>query len=167
MAIPATTVSLAARKRACCNNRGGMFLSSFLNIITIIGAVYCVLVSLQALSQGPLICNSPSSNSTCEFSVDSLRIDPQSFSLQWFSNESCAAPNSLNSSTMNDTTASDLRTYNLDVSPKEKRHKTIHFSVFIGLLLVGNLEILFALSQIVIGFLGCMCGVSKRRSRIV
>lgn len=157
MAIPATTVSLAARKRACCNNRGGMFLSSFLNVITIIGAVYCVLVSLQALLQGPLICNSPS-NSTCEFSVDSLTTHPQSFDLQWFSNGSCVAPNSLNSST----TTSELH-----VSPKEKRHRTIHFSTFVGLLLVGILELLFALSQIVIGFLGCLCGVSKRRSRIV
>ncbi|XP_008143305.1 transmembrane 4 L6 family member 20 [Eptesicus fuscus] len=157
MAIPATAVSLAARKRACCNNRGGMFLSSFLNVITIIGAVYCVLVSLQALLHGPLICNSPS-NRTCEFSVDSLTTHPQSFDLQWFSNASCVAPNSLNSST----TTSELH-----VSPKEKRHRTIHFSTFVGLLLVGILELLFALSQIVIGFLGCLCGVSKRRSRIV
>ncbi|XP_005883581.1 PREDICTED: transmembrane 4 L6 family member 20 [Myotis brandtii] len=162
MAIPATTMSLAARKRACCNNRGGMFLSSFLNIITILGAVFCVLVSLQALLKGPLICNSPG-NSTCEFSVDKLRIYPQSFNLQWYFNGSCVAPNSLNSSTTNDTMASDLKKYNL----QEKRHKTIHFSVFVGLLLVGNLELLCALSQIVIGFLGCLCGVSKRRSRIV
>lgn len=162
MAIPATTMSLAARKRACCNNRGGMFLSSFLNIITIVGAVYCVLVSVQALLKGPLICNPPG-NSTCEFSVDKLRIDPQSFNLQWYFNGSCVAPNSLNSSTTNDTMASDLKKYNL----QEKRHKTIHFSVFVGLLLVGNLELLCALSQIVIGFLGCLCGVSKRRSRIV
>lgn len=161
MAIPATTVSLAARKRACCNNRGGMFLSSFLNVITIIGAVYCMLVSLKALSEGPLICNSPS-NSTCEFSFDSLRIHPQSFNLKWFSDGSCVAPNNLNSPIKNNTMTSDLH-----VSPKEKRHKTIHFSAFVGLLLVGILELLFALSQIVIGFLGCLCGVSKQRSRIV
>lgn len=160
MAIPATTVSLAARKRACCNNRGGMFLSSFLNAITIIGAAYCIQVSLKALSEGPLICNSPS-NRTCEFSFDRLKFDPKSFNLQWFSNASCVAPNSLNSPIKNDTTTSGL-----NVSPTEKRHKTIHLSAFLGLLLVGISEVLFALSQIVIGFLGCLCGVSKR-SRIV
>ncbi|CAK6448296.1 unnamed protein product [Pipistrellus nathusii] len=161
MAIPATTMSLASRKRACCNNRGGMFLSSFFNIITIIGAVYCMLVSLNALTEGPLICNSPSNN-TCKFSFDNLRIDPQSFNLQWLSNGSCVASNSLNSPIKNDTMTSELH-----VSPKEKRHRTIFFSAFVGLLLVGFLELLFALSQIVIGFLGCLCGVSKRRSRIV
>ncbi|XP_045431319.1 transmembrane 4 L6 family member 20 isoform X2 [Pipistrellus kuhlii] len=138
-----------------------MFLSSFFNVITIIGAVYCMLVSLSALLEGPLICNSPS-NSTCKFSFENLRIDPQSLNLQWFSNGSCVAPNSLNSPIKNDTMTSDLH-----VSPKEKRHRTIFFSAFVGLLLVGFLELLFALSQIVIGFLGCLCGVSKRRSRIV
>lgn len=161
MAIPATTMSLAARKRACCNNRGGMFLSSFFNVITIIGAVYCMLVSVNALSEGPLICNSPS-NSTCKFSLDSLWIDPESFNLQWFSNGSCIAPNSSNSPIKNDAMTSDWY-----VSPQEKRHRTIHFSAFVGLLLVGFLELVFALSQIVIGFLGCLCGVSKRRSRVV
>ncbi|KAK2509443.1 hypothetical protein MC885_005669 [Smutsia gigantea] len=169
MAIPATTMSLAARKRACCNSKTGMFLSSVLNVITVIGAVYCMLVSIQALSEGPLICNSQgNSTSSCEFSLKSLgNIHPESFNLQWFFNDSCMSPTDFNNPTINDTMASDWRKSKLHFSSEENKYRTIHFSVFLGLLLVGILELLFGLSQIVIGFLGCLCGVSKRRSRIV
>ncbi|XP_011362362.1 transmembrane 4 L6 family member 20 [Pteropus medius] len=177
MVIPATTMSLAARKRACCNNRTGMLLSSFLNIFTIIGAVYCMLVSLRALSEGPLICNSHGNSTTsCEFSFKNLRdIHPESFDLQWFLNESCITPEGTNYSTVNNDTrgsgwgtssVADLN-FNLDLKSKQGRYRTVHFSVFLGLLLVGILELLFGLSQTVIGFLGCLCGVSKRRSQIV
>ncbi|XP_058389462.1 transmembrane 4 L6 family member 20 [Diceros bicornis minor] len=167
MVIPATTMSLAARKRACCNNKVGMFLSSLLNVLTVIGAVYCMLVSIQALEEGPLICNSQSnSTSSCEFSFKNLRdIHPESFNLQWFLNESCTKSTGSNNLTNNKVTASDWRSLNFEST--EDKYKTIHFSVFLGLLLVGILELLFGLSQIVIGFLGCLCGVSKRRSRIV
>ncbi|KAL2775218.1 transmembrane 4 L6 family member 20 [Daubentonia madagascariensis] len=153
MVIPATTMSLAARKRACCNNRTGMFLSSVFNVITVIGAVYCMLVSLQALSEGPLVCNSQGNGTAnCEFSFKNLSdIHPESFQLQWFFSNSCVPHAGFNNPTSNDTTA---------------QHAIIHFSVFLGLLLVGILELLFGLSQIIIGFLGCLCGVS-RRSRIV
>lgn len=50
---------------------------------------------------------------------------------------------------------------------EEDRYRIVHFAVFLGLLLVGALEILCGLSQIVIGLFGCMCGVSKQRGRIV
>ena len=51
-----------------------MFLSSLLSVITIIGAVYCMLVSLQALAEGPLICNSQANSTvSCEFSLRNLR----------------------------------------------------------------------------------------------
>lgn len=51
-----------------------MFFSSLLNVLTIIGAVYCMLVSLQALYEGPLICNSQGNSTTsCEFSFEKLR----------------------------------------------------------------------------------------------
>ncbi|XP_036995139.2 transmembrane 4 L6 family member 20 [Artibeus jamaicensis] len=163
MVIPATIASLAARKRACCNNRGGMFLSSFLNVLTILGAVYCILVSAQALMQGPLICQSPDNRmASCEFSLDKLEIHPESSDLQWFSNGSCALTNDENSPAGKDWTDDTSLS-----GSKEERYKTIHFSVFVGLLLVGGLELLFGLSQILIGFLGCLCGVSKRRSQIV
>ncbi|KAM8790382.1 transmembrane 4 L6 family member 20 [Rhynchonycteris naso] len=167
MVIPATTASLAARKRACCNNRSGMLLSSVLNVITILGAVYCVLVSVQALLKGPLICNSAgNSTSSCEFSLDNIsNIYPGPY-LQWYFNESCV-PHDIHYPTFNDTMANDGRRRSLHFSSKEDAHKTIHLSVFSGLLLVGCLEILFGLSQIVIGLLGCLCGVSKRRSQIV
>ncbi|XP_045710610.1 transmembrane 4 L6 family member 20 isoform X2 [Phyllostomus hastatus] len=140
-----------------------MFLSSFLNALTILGAVYCILVSAQALVKGPLICQSPdNSTASCEFSLDKLGMHPESLDLQWFSKGSCVLPNDPNSPPVN-----NWRNDTASSGSKEERYKTIHFSVFVGLLLVGGLELLFGLSQILIGFLGCLCGVSKRRSRIV
>ncbi|XP_024419968.2 transmembrane 4 L6 family member 20 [Desmodus rotundus] len=163
MVIPATAASLAARKRACCNKRGGMFLSSFLNTLTVIGAVYCMLVSAQALAKGPLICQSADNSTTsCEFSLDKLGIHPESFDLQWFAKGPCVRPNDASSPPVN-----DWRNYTSPSGSKEEKYKTIHLSVFVGLLLVGGLELLFGLSQILIGFLGCLCGVSKQQSRIV
>ncbi|XP_012497965.1 PREDICTED: transmembrane 4 L6 family member 20 [Propithecus coquereli] len=155
MVIPATIMSLAARKRACCNNSVGMFLSSLFSIITVIGAVYCIWVSFLALLEGPLVCNSQgNSTANCQFSFTNLSdIHRESFELQWFLNNSCVIEilSSFNNPTSSDITA---------------QHTIIHFSVFLGLLLVGILEVLFGLSQIIIGFLGCLCGVSKR-SRVV
>ncbi|KAB0380645.1 transmembrane 4 L6 family member 20 [Muntiacus reevesi] len=170
MAIPATTMSLAARKRACCNNKTGMFLSSLLNAITVIGAAYCLLVSVQALAEGPLICNSQSNaTSSCEFSFKNLTANyHESFDLQWFFEDSCVPPTDSNNPSITNTTVSNWRVHNLHFNSIENKHRIIHFSVFLGLLLVGILEMLFGLSQIIIGFLGCLCGgVSKRRSQIV
>ncbi|KAG3275430.1 transmembrane 4 L6 family member 20 [Ictidomys tridecemlineatus] len=166
MVIPATTMSLAARKRGCCNNRTGMLLSSLLNAITVIGAVYCLLVSIQALSEGPLICNSPSnSTTTCEFSLKNLTdFHPKSFNLQWFFNDSCVPPTGFPNSAINNM-HSNWRIPNSN--SEEDRQRIFHFSVFLSLFLVGVLELLFGLSQIVIGFLGCLCGVSGQRSQIV
>ncbi|XP_027253187.1 transmembrane 4 L6 family member 20 isoform X2 [Cricetulus griseus] len=166
MVIPATTMALASRKRACCNNRTGMFLSSILSVITIIGAVYCMLVSLQALSEGPLICSTQAKSTvSCEFSLKNLsNFRPESFSLQWFFEDSCISPTDVKNSTINDM----LSNWKVpDSDSEEDRHRIFHFSVFLSLLLVGILELLFGISQILIGFLGCLCGVSRRRSQIV
>ncbi|XP_041620920.1 transmembrane 4 L6 family member 20 [Vulpes lagopus] len=169
MVIPAATMSLAARKRACCNNRTGMLLSSLLNVITIIGAVYCILVSTHALIEGPLICNSQGNGtSNCEFSFSNLSdTHPEFFNLQWFYKESCIAPTDYTNLTVNSIMPSGWREHSLHFNSKENKHRTIHLTVFLGLLLVGILELLVGLSQIVIGFLGCFCGVTKRRNRIV
>ncbi|XP_040838767.1 transmembrane 4 L6 family member 20 [Ochotona curzoniae] len=163
MVIPATTMSLAARKRACCNNRTGMFLSSLFNVITIIGAVYCMLVSIQALCKGPLICNyQGNGTAACEFSFRNLSdIQLESLNLQWFFDDSCIPPASHTSS------GGDGRFQGLHFDSQENKHRILHLSVFTALLLVGILEVLCGLSQIVIGFLGCLCGVSRRRSQIV
>uniref|UniRef100_H0WIK9 Transmembrane 4 L six family member 20 n=1 Tax=Otolemur garnettii TaxID=30611 RepID=H0WIK9_OTOGA len=147
--------SWSAKGALCClsnQNRQFMFLSSLFSVITILGAVYCMVVSLQALSEGPLVCSLPANSSAqCEFSFKNLtNIHPESFTLQWFYNNSCLLP-VLNNPTFSDTTS---------------QHTVIHFSVFLGLLLVGILEVLFGLSQIVIGFLGCLCGVSKRNRAV-
>ncbi|KAM5229160.1 transmembrane 4 L6 family member 20 [Ctenodactylus gundi] len=166
MAIPATTMSLAARKRGCCNNKTGMFFSSLFNIITVTGAVYCLLVSLQALSQGPLICNTQENGTaSCQFSLKNISdIHLKSFSLQWFFNDSCVTPTVLKNPSKN----MDSSNWRIPSSNSEEdQHRIFHFSVFLGLLLVGILEVLFGLSQIVIGFLGCLCGVSQRRGQIV
>ncbi|KAB1278584.1 Transmembrane 4 L6 family member 20 [Camelus dromedarius] len=147
-----------------------MFLSSLLNVITVIGAAYCLLVSFQALSEGPLICNSQgNSTSTCEFSFNNLTAyRPEPFNLQWFFNDSCVSPTDFNTHAVSDPGAWGGGRYTLHFNSTENRHRIIHFSVFLGLLLVGILELLFGLSQIIIGFLGCLCGgVSKRRGRIV
>ncbi|XP_049624282.1 transmembrane 4 L6 family member 20 [Suncus etruscus] len=165
MTIPAAAMALAARKRACCNNRVGMFLSSLFNVFTIIGATYCMMVSLQALVVGPLICK-PQVNNTvnCEFSFSNFsNIDIDSFNLNWFLKKSCIPSNS-SGHTYNNITATGK---NWDFETKEGRHKTTHISAFVGLLIVGILQILFALSQMVIGLLGCLCGVSKKRNRYV
>ncbi|XP_007952972.1 transmembrane 4 L6 family member 20 [Orycteropus afer afer] len=169
MAIPATTMALSARKRACCNNRTGMFLSSLTNVITVIGAVYCILVSIQALWEGPLICNPQGNSSTnCQFSFKNLSdFHEQLLDLQWFWTDSCVPSSALSNSTTGSTMASDWTKHGLHFNSKENKYRTIHIAAFVGLLLVGILEVLFALSQIVIGFLGCLCGVSKRRSQIV
>ncbi|XP_027731932.1 transmembrane 4 L6 family member 20 [Vombatus ursinus] len=166
LAIPATAMSLAARKRACCNNRLGMILSSFLSVVTVAGALYCILVSILALSEGPLICNyNGNSTVNCEFPKKNLSyIHDQlnrPFTLQWFYS-TCVPDLSNNSGTSYSTTISQKTN---TISSEENKHKIIHLSVFIGLLLVGILEILFSVSQIAIGLIGCLCGVSKRRSR--
>ncbi|XP_043849275.1 transmembrane 4 L6 family member 20 [Dromiciops gliroides] len=157
LAIPATTMALSARKRKGCNNRCGMILTSFLSILTIGGALYCVLVSLLALFEGPLFCNYNYNNknitiSNCTFSMETLRHIHQhmneSLTLQWFYS---TCESDLNNSTT--------------ISSEEKKLKIIHLTVFTGLVLVGLLEILFSISQIVIGVLGCCCGVSKQRNR--
>ncbi|XP_012864375.1 PREDICTED: transmembrane 4 L6 family member 20 [Dipodomys ordii] len=166
MAVPATIMSLSARKRGCCNNKTGMFLSSLLNAITVIGAGYCMMVSLQALAEGPLICNSQGNHTaTCQFSLKNLSdFHPESFNLQWFFNGSCVAPVSIKSPTAEDI----AKDWGIPSSNSEEdRYRIFHFSVFIGLLVVGILEVLFGLSQILIGFLGCLGGVSRPRSHIV
>ncbi|XP_074154662.1 transmembrane 4 L6 family member 20 [Sminthopsis crassicaudata] len=168
LVIPATIMSLAARKRACCNNRLGMILSSFLSVVAIGGALYCMLVSLLALSEGPLICNY-NSNSTfnCEFSMKNLSDIhdqlQQPITLQWFFSPTCKPDP--NNSVLENSTNIFQRKNILTLSFEENRHKIIHLTVFVGLLLVGILEILFSISQIVSGLFGCFCGVSKRRSR--
>ncbi|XP_072474160.1 transmembrane 4 L6 family member 20 [Notamacropus eugenii] len=163
LVIPATIMSLGATKRSFCNNRLGMILSSFLSLVTIIGAVYCILVSVLALLQGPLICNyntNTNSSINCDFSVQNLtnihqHLNQSFDGLKWFST-TCLPDVPNNSATNHGTKGTNT------FSSEEDKIKIIHLSVFVGLLLVGILEILFSISQIVIGLFGCLCGVSKR-----
>lgn len=96
----------------------------------------------------------------------SSNIHLESFSLQWFRNDSCVPPAS-SANSINGNIANGWGNHGLHFNSIENKHRILHLSVFVGLLSVGILELLFGASQIVIGFLGCLCGVSKRRSQIV
>lgn len=98
------------------------------------------------------------------FLFPSSNFDPESFNLLWFFNGTCVSPTDFKNPTINNM-VSNWKIPNSN--SEEDRHRIFHFSVFMSLLLVGILELLFGLSQILIGFLGCLCGVSQRRSQIV
>ncbi|XP_001373711.1 transmembrane 4 L6 family member 20 [Monodelphis domestica] len=163
LAIPATVMTLSARKRNCCNNRFGMFLSSVLSLVTIGGAFYCMLTSLMALSEGPLICNYHGNSTVqCDLSMAMKNISNirNQFDLQWFYFPTCQ-PGYRNSSAI-DFNTNSFQSKGFTFSSEENRHRVIHFTVFAGLFLVAVLEIFFSFSQIVIGLYGCLLGVSKK-----
>ncbi|XP_067851198.1 transmembrane 4 L6 family member 20-like isoform X2 [Heptranchias perlo] len=74
LVIPAVSMSLAARKGQKCNTRTGMLLSALLSLISVIGALYCALVSLHSLVKGPLVCDTAShSLENCNFSIEDIK----------------------------------------------------------------------------------------------
>lgn len=98
------------------------------------------------------------------FLFPSSNFHHESFNLLWFFNDTCVPPTDFKNPTINNM-VSNLKIPNSN--SEEDRHRIFHFSVFMSLLLVGILELLFGLSQILIGFLGCLCGVSQQRRQIV
>ncbi|XP_001507415.1 transmembrane 4 L6 family member 20 [Ornithorhynchus anatinus] len=170
LGLPAVAVSLAARKRGSCNSRTGMLFSSFLSSVSIIGASYCLVVSLHALSEGPLICN-PNGNdlSNCVFSLKNLsNFQEQAFQLDWFFKGNCGLTIPDNFITNNDIMGLHRSKSSRSFGSDENEPKILHLSVFIGLFTTGVLEILFSISQIMVGIFGCICGTSaQRRSRMV
>ncbi|KAB1278585.1 Transmembrane 4 L6 family member 20 [Camelus dromedarius] len=160
MVIPATTMSLAARKRACCNNKTGVSTAR-------LGREHKCITDVSASPESPEKLITRKSKQLASGRVRSA-YRPEPFNLQWFFNDSCVSPTDFNTHAVSDPGAWGGGRYTLHFNSTENRHRIIHFSVFLGLLLVGILELLFGLSQIIIGFLGCLCGgVSKRRGRIV
>ncbi|XP_038604709.1 transmembrane 4 L6 family member 20 [Tachyglossus aculeatus] len=168
--LPAVALSLAARKRGSCSSRTGMLFSSFLSTVSIIGASYCLVVSLHALLEGPLICNpNGKDSSNCISSLKNVsNFQEQVFQLDWFFKGNCGLTLPDNFLTNNDILGLHRSKISRSFGSDENEQKILHLSVLIGLFITGVLEILFSASQIMVGIFGGICGTSaKRRSRMV
>ncbi|XP_041060634.1 transmembrane 4 L6 family member 20-like [Carcharodon carcharias] len=176
LVIPTVSMSLAARKGQNCNTKTGLLLSALFSLISVLGALYCVLVSLHSLIKGPLVCDTEShSLENCSFSIEDIKsLSNLKIDLKWFVEDNCGinqtgfhiVPTDLpgtNFSTVPTVSsvkaASTAPTLETDVDFQ----KTIHRITFSGLFLVGILEVLVSALQIIVGVFGFICGTSKRR----
>ncbi|KAG9494448.1 transmembrane 4 L6 family member 20 [Eleutherodactylus coqui] len=166
LVLPAVSMTLAARKKGSCNSRGGMLSSSLLCVISIIGSAYCTLISIYAISKGPLICEKGSNTlEHCDYTLGNLsNIESLTFDLGWFLNETClpTPPADANSTVF---AREKLPDFVLDFEINERSQKIIHLTAFVGLAIVGLLEAIVAISQIVAGLFGFLCGTSKKNRR--
>ncbi|XP_069474304.1 transmembrane 4 L6 family member 20 [Ambystoma mexicanum] len=165
LVFPAASMSFAARKRSSCNTRCGMMMSSFLSLLGILGGVYCALIAIFAVAEGPLICKEGNQDvSSCDFSLRNLSSFQQlSFDMQWFKNASCLpAP----VPPVNNGTRPVLENL-FDGIPaleiNEEMQRILHLTVYVGLSVVGVVEILVSVSQVAAGLFGFLCGTSKRK----
>ncbi|KAG2462781.1 T4S20 protein, partial [Polypterus senegalus] len=138
-----------------------MLTSVLLSIVGIAGALYCVLISLYALAQGPLLCDvrQDAIEGSCDFNLRNISlISNVNFNMKWYFENGCE-------SVMNKTRPllgtgqGHLPTLYLN----EMEQKNIHLIAFAGLSMVALLEILLSALQIVSGTFGCLCGTSKPR----
>ncbi|XP_039597285.1 transmembrane 4 L6 family member 20-like isoform X2 [Polypterus senegalus] len=159
--LPVVAMTFAAKKRGSCNSRTGMLTSVLLSIVGIAGALYCVLISLYALAQGPLLCDvrQDAIEGSCDFNLRNISlISNVNFNMKWYFENGCE-------SVMNKTRPllgtgqGHLPTLYLN----EMEQKNIHLIAFAGLSMVALLEILLSALQIVSGTFGCLCGTSKPR----
>uniref|UniRef100_A0A8C5MFM1 Transmembrane 4 L six family member 20 n=1 Tax=Leptobrachium leishanense TaxID=445787 RepID=A0A8C5MFM1_9ANUR len=159
--LPAVAMSLAARKKGSCNSRCGMLTSALLSILAIVGAAYCIIVSLFAIGRGPLICDTGSYDvNDCDYSLGNLSsFESIKFDLSWLRNASCLDHYEYDY----DIDSGIMKERLFDVEIDEDTQKIMHLSVFMALTIIGLLEILTALFQIVAGLLGLCCGTSKKR----
>ncbi|XP_078060194.1 transmembrane 4 L6 family member 20-like [Mustelus asterias] len=183
LVIPTVSMTLAARKGQNCNTRTGLLLSALLSLISVLGALYCALVSLHSLTKGPLVCETENhSLENCSLSIEDIKsLSNLKIDLKWFLEDECGinqtgfhtlpvAPSELpgaNSSTApnNKFIVSSLKaasiapTLETDVSFQ----KAVHMITFSGLFLIGVLEMIVSAMQIMVGVCGCVCGTSRRR----
>ncbi|XP_072330096.1 transmembrane 4 L6 family member 20-like [Scyliorhinus torazame] len=183
LVIPTVSMSLAARKGQKCNTRTGLLLSALFGLVSVLGALYCALVSLHSLIKGPLVCNTEShSLENCSFSIEDIKsLSKVNIDLKWFMEANCGInqtgshivpfvptdPTGTNFSTapINKLTVSSVKatptapTLETDV----RFQKMIHRITFSGLFLVGVLEVMVSAMQIIVGVCGCICGTSRRR----
>ncbi|XP_073530520.1 transmembrane 4 L6 family member 20 [Phyllobates terribilis] len=162
LVLPAVSMTLAARKKGSCNSRTGMLCSSLWCVFSILGSAYCILISIYAISKGPLICEKGRNTlDFCDYTLGNLSsLQTLKFDLAWFLNGSCIYTPTVDENVKN--VAQDwLPDFDLNFKIDEDIQKIIHITVFVGLAVVGLLEILVALSQIVAGLFGLICGTSK------
>ncbi|KAK6478601.1 transmembrane 4 L6 family member 20-like [Huso huso] len=165
LVLPAVAMSLAAKKGGSCNSRTGMLMSAVLCLPSIIGAIYCVLISLYALGKGPLICEkgSGASLSSCDFTISNISsLANLNLNLDWYlNNDSCDGVSLPPDSETNSTLLNLAENLNIDLDTANL--KNYHLVTFAGLSVIGLLEIIVSALQIVAGAFGCLCGTSKRR----
>ncbi|XP_040204772.1 transmembrane 4 L6 family member 20 [Rana temporaria] len=170
LVLPAVSMTLAARKKGSCNSRCGMLSSSLLCVFSIIGGLYCTLIALFAISKGPLICEKGSITlDRCDYSLRNFS-DFQSlnFDLVWYTNTSCSPKQINDSVTVHGISQKNSLDFNLvpdfdlNITIDEDSQKLIHIAVYASLAIVGLLEVVTSVSQIVAGLFGFLCGTSKR-----
>ncbi|XP_069069598.1 transmembrane 4 L6 family member 20 isoform X2 [Pleurodeles waltl] len=173
LVLPAVSMTLAARKRGSCNSRCGMVTSSFLSLLGILGAVYCCLISIFAIAEGPLICKEGNKDvSSCDFSLGNLSsFYMLNFDLDWFTNGTCLSAleppvsNGTRLANIQDRIpALDIPSFDIPrIEINEELQKILHLTVFVGLSVVGIVEILVSVSQVLAGLMGFLCGTSKKK----
>ncbi|KAE8604729.1 hypothetical protein XENTR_v10014811 [Xenopus tropicalis] len=155
-------MTLAARKKGSCNSRGGMLASALLSVLSIIGAVYCTIISLFAVAKGPLVCETGSHElSSCDYTLANLSSNSFKelrFDLAWLLNSTCSPTVDLG------ITAAQgiIPKKDLSIELNEDTQKIIHITVFVALAIIGLVEALVAISQAAAGLFGFICGTSKR-----
>ncbi|OCT78856.1 transmembrane 4 L6 family member 20 [Xenopus laevis] len=163
LVLPAVSMTLAARKKGSCNSRGGMLASALLSVFSIIGAVYCTIISLFAVAKGPLICETGSNElSSCDYTLANLSSNSFKelrFDLAWLLNTTCL-PRVDPAITA---AQGIIHERDLSIELNEDTQKIIHITVFVALAIIGLVEALVAISQAVAGLFGFICGTSKRR----
>ncbi|MBN3296747.1 transmembrane 4 L6 family member 20 [Amia ocellicauda] len=159
LVLPAVSMAFAAKKGGSCNSRIGMLLSAFLCIVSIIGALYCVLISLFALGSGPLICKGPQAGlSSCDFSIKNISSYSElNFDITWYLEADGCRNVTERSGTGNHFVNADL-----SIDLNEAQLVNLHLITFAGLSAVALLEIIFSVLQIMAGLCGCVCGTSNR-----
>lgn len=84
------------------------------------------------------------------------------FDLAWYLDPSCFPTPSNNSLTVYGMSEKYLPDFDLDLEIDEDSQKLIHIIVYVSLAIVGLLEVITSVSQIVAGLFGFLCGTSKR-----
>ncbi|KAM8953891.1 transmembrane 4 L6 family member 20 [Pelodytes ibericus] len=159
LVLPAVGMSLAAKKKGSCNSRCGMLTSSLLSLVAIIGAAYCTIISIFAISQGPLICETGTNDvRQCDYTLSNLsNIGDLVLSLSWLTNTTCLP-------TFNNVTGYGITQERmLDLELNENTQKLIHIIVFVSLAIIGLLEAITGLSQTIAGVFGLLCGTSRKK----
>ncbi|KAJ8397285.1 hypothetical protein AAFF_G00441190 [Aldrovandia affinis] len=160
LVLPSVAMAFAAKKQGSCNSRCGMLFSACLCVFSVIGAIYCLLVSLFALGTGPLICQgADASLSSCNFTIKDIgSLSELNFDISWYLNEDGCW-----NRTEDGTEGNRILSAGLELDKDELVN--LHVVTFTGLAAVSLLEVLFSLLQVLAGIGGCVCGTSKRREQ--